>query len=182
MKKFKQIFFSLLAALIVFISACGTHKTVTKTDYHNVSSSDSIKPYSKIFGTNFTGTEDKKLLDELSTWMGTPYVFGGKSKQGTDCSGMVQSVYKTVYNISLYRTASDIVKNCDMINKKNLQSGDLVFFKIKSNKITHIGIYLADNKFIHASSSKGVTVNDLTESYYSKYFYSGGRVKNTNKN
>ena len=58
-----------------------------------------------------------------------------------------------------------------------LRTGDLVFFKINNDKISHVGIYLKNNKFIHASSYRGVTVNDLDESYYKKYYYASGRVK-----
>ncbi len=150
--------------------ACNTSKKTSK-------SKDSFKTYSKKFGVEFTGKEDKKLLAELSTWIGVPYAYGGESKKGTDCSGMVQTVFKTVYKVSLSRSAYDQKKDCDKVRKKNLKCGDLVFFKINSKKISHVGIYLAKNKFIHASS-KGVMVNDLTEEYYSKYYYSAGKVRN----
>lgn len=159
------------------VLACNPSKKAHKSGNSSTASSDSYKTYSKIFGVNFTGSEDKKLLDELSTWIRVPYVYGGESKTGTDCSGMVQTVFKTVYNVSLYRTAYDLAKNCDSVGKKDLKTGDIIFFKINSAKISHVGIYLANNKFIHASS-KGVIVSDLTETYYTKYFYSCGRVKN----
>lgn len=157
--------------------ACNPSRKISKPGNNNTEISDAYKKYSKTFGAEFTGTEDKKLLEELSTWIGVPYVYGGESKTGTDCSGMVQTVFKTVYNASLYRTAYDLEKNCDSVKKKDLKCGDLVFFKINSAKISHVGICLANNKFIHASS-KGVMVSDLTEAYYTKYYYSAGRVKN----
>lgn len=172
--KLVKYFFLLIA--VIALAACNPSKKTSKSNI-NSSSSGSYQKYSKAFGTDFTGKEDKKLLEELSSWIGTPYVYGGESKTGTDCSGMVQTVYKTVYNVNLYRTAYDLAKNCDSIGKSDLKCGDLVFFKINNTKISHVGIYLANNKFIHASS-KGVMVSDLMEAYYTKYYYSAGRVKN----
>ncbi len=143
------------------------------------SNNDFYNKYSKILGVKLTGLEDKKFIEEVAGWIGTPYVYGGESKKGVDCSGFVKTLYKDVYNLNLYRTAFDLVKNCDPVKKKNLKTGDLIFFKINSDKISHVGIYLDDGKFIHASSSKkGVMVSDLNEAYFKKYFYSAGRLKN----
>ncbi len=176
MKHERKIFYFFLLIIMSLVLACNPSKKIHKSGNSSTTSSDSYKTYSKIFSVEFTGNEDKKLLDELSAWIGVPYVYGGESKTGTDCSGMVQTVFKTVYNVCLYRTAYDLAKNCDSVGKKDLKTGDLIFFKINSTKVSHVGIYLAKNKFIHASS-KGVMVNDLTETYYTKYYYSGGRVK-----
>jgi cell wall-associated NlpC family hydrolase len=173
----KNIFKIIIFSLVFFSVACHTTKK-TKSPPHAIADTTGFyAEYSKKLGVEFSGDEDKKLIKEVSTWIGTPYVSGGKTKQGTDCSGFVQTVYKTVYNLSLYRTAEDLVKNCDLIDKKDLKTGDLVFFKIKQKKVSHVGIYLGKGKFIHASL-KGVMINDLSEAYYAKYFYSGGRIKN----
>jgi lipoprotein Spr len=177
MKYERKIFYFFLLLILSIVFACNPSKKVQKTVSSTTTSADAYKTLSKTFGVDFTGSEDKKLLDELSTWIGVPYVYGGESKTGTDCSGLVQTVFKTVYDVSLYRTAYDLEKNCDTVSKKNLKSGDLIFFKINSTKISHVGIYLANNKFIHASS-KGVMVSNLTDAYYTKYYYSAGRVKN----
>jgi len=148
-----------------------TNTTIVPAD------NDFYKKYSKILGVKLSGLEDKKFIEEVARWMGTPYAFGGETKKGTDCSGFVKTLYKEVYNLSLYRTAFDLVKNCESVKKKDLKTGDLIFFKINSDKISHVGIYLNDDKFIHASSAKGVIVSDLNEKYYKKYFYSAGRIK-----
>ncbi len=108
--------------------------------------------------------------------MGTPYKYGGFTKQGTDCSGLVMSVYKEVYNINLYRSATDQLKNVTQITQKELETGDLVFFKISDNKVSHVGIYIGEHKFIHASTKRGVVINSLEEEYYKKYFFIGGRI------
>jgi lipoprotein Spr len=178
----KSILLSLILSFLLF--ACHTTKqtniSTKQTSTTTVTSdADFYKKYSKILGVPLTGLEDKKFIEAIAEWIGTPYVYGGETKKGTDCSGFVKTLYKDVYNLSLYRTAYDLVKNCDPVNKKELKTGDLIFFKIKSDKISHVGIYLNDGKFVHASSSsKGVMVSDLNEAYYKKYFYSAGRIKN----
>ena len=67
--------------------------------------------------------------------------------------------------------------NCERISNNDLKAGDLVFFKIRGNSISHVGIYLKNNLFIHASVYRGVVVNDLNETYYKKYYFAAGRVK-----
>lgn len=170
--------FLLISAAIAFLSvACSTTKNTNKSSKSNISSSEFYKKYSKKLGVELTGKEDKKFIEAIVGWLGTPYVYGGNSKKGTDCSGFIQTLYKDIYNISLYRATADLVKNCDLINKKDIKTGDLVFFKINSDKVSHVGIFLGNGKFVHASSSKGVIVSDLKDNYYAKYFYSGGRIK-----
>lgn len=123
--------------------------------------------------------DNKALYKEIKTWLGTPYSGGGHTKQvGTDCSGFVMEIYLTVYNIALERRGSlQYSKNCTPIEKSELREGDLVFFHGGSgDRITHVGLYLKNNKFVHASSSRGVVVSDLTHKYYVDHYYSAGRV------
>lgn len=120
------------------------------------------------------------LLAEVSLWLGTPYRYGGNTKKGTDCSGFVAQVYRKVYNKKLERSSDgQAKKNTKSVKKRNLKTGDLVFFRTnsKSKKITHVGIFLRDDHFIHASTSKGVIVSNLNENYYKKNWVKGGRVK-----
>lgn len=125
-------------------------------------------------------TDNHKLYLEASKWIGVPYRTGGDSKRGTDCSGLTSQIYKKVYKKRLSRN-SDEQKNKDSrsVTKRNLQEGDLVFFSGSRSrkKVAHVGIYLKNDKFIHASTSKGVMVSKLNEDYYLKYWMSGGRVK-----
>jgi murein DD-endopeptidase / murein LD-carboxypeptidase len=133
--------------------------------------------YSNKLGIKLNGSEDKKLIKEVSDWMGTPYKYGGEDRTGTDCSGFTSAVYEKIYNISLYRRSGEQVNNTEPVEKKDLKCGDLVFFSISGNKVSHVGLYIGDNKFVHASSKRGVCVNDLAEPYYTKHYYSAGRVK-----
>lgn len=166
----------------------GKNKKPSET-YTKPSSTNNTKPdspakgtkafydkYGQKLGIDFNGNEDKRLIEEIDTWIGTPYKYGGTSKSGTDCSGFVQTVYKKLYNIDLNRSAKDLVLNTRLISKSQLECGDLVFFKINKPQVSHVGIFLANNKFVHASSSRGVVVSDLTATYYTKYFYKGGKI------
>lgn len=124
--------------------------------------------------------KDMPLLAECSLWLGVPYRYGGNTKKGVDCSGLVHQVFKSVYDKNLERNTSAIYnKNIKKISKKNLKTGDLVFFKIssKSKDVDHVGIFLREGYFIHASTSKGVIVNNLSDTYYKKYWKKGGRIK-----
>ncbi len=110
--------------------------------------------------------------------MGTPYKYAGQGKKGIDCSGLVCRLYRDSYNISLEGSSRDLYKKTSSIRKQELREGDLVFFKIRKGRISHVGVYLGMNKFAHASLSMGVIVSDLDDPYYKKYFYSAGRLVN----
>ena len=114
--------------------------------------------------------------------MGTPYRYSGDSKNGIDCSGLVCEMYKSAYQKILTGSAKDIYEKTDPVKKEDLKEGDLVFFKIKKGRISHVGIYLGSKKFAHASTQRGVIISDLDEPYYKKYYYKGGRLKDININ
>lgn len=124
--------------------------------------------------------KNSALYEEATSWLGSPYKYGGQSKNGTDCSGMVVEIFKKVYGIKLYRSSNEIYeKNCKHIKKKHLQEGDLVFFvtSTKGKRINHVGIYLYDDHFIHSSTKRGVIISKLTEPYYERTFVGAGRVE-----
>lgn len=128
--------------------------------------------------------DNKKLYKELKSWLGTPYAHGKQEKGvGTDCSGMVMMVYQEVYGIQLHRNSAKMLEvNCRIIDLKDLREGDLVFFCTSDEgRVSHVGIFLKDNKFVHASSSRGVCVDDLRQNYYATHFHSAARV-NTKQN
>lgn len=128
-------------------------------------------------GILFDSTSNLKLYNEVYDWLGVPYRYGGRSKLGADCSGFASQIYKLVYNYSIRGSSYDIYKRLMPVEKGDLKEGDLVFFKIKYARISHVGVYLSNNKFIHATSyGKYVTINDLNENYYKRYYYSAGRI------
>jgi lipoprotein Spr len=128
-------------------------------------------------GVCMDSTRDPFLFINAYEWAGTCYHYGqAVRKKGTDCSGFVSSVYKEVYCIDLNRSSGGIWIQSKGVLKKDLREGDLLFFKIRHGQVSHVGIYLGNNKFIHAAVKGGVIVSDLDEPYYARYFFSGGRV------
>lgn len=119
----------------------------------------------------------QKLFKSIENWIGTNYKLGGESKEGVDCSGLVAEVYKEVFKIDLPKSVTE-QRKLGTIVKSKLQPGDVLFFKI-NEKISHVGIYLFNNKFIHAASSgptTGVTKNSLNENYYKTRYAFAKRI------
>ena len=133
--------------------------------------------YSQCLGFQIDTINNMQLYETVTDWIKAPYCYAGRTKDGVDCSDFVSVVYDSAYNIHLTGSSDFMFTKVVAVEKKDLQEGDLVFFKIKKNRISHVGIYLTKNKFAHASVSAGVVVSDLDEEYYKKYFFKGGRVK-----
>jgi lipoprotein Spr len=130
---------------------------------------------SQIMGVALSATSNMKLFHFVYDWIGTPYRFGGSSKNGIDCSAFTKELYSEVFNLDIRRNSRDIFSMVSPVSKDELKEGDLVFFKIHSHRISHVGIYLGNNRFAHASS-RGVAISSLDDAYYSRYFYKGGRL------
>lgn len=163
--------------LIFFISSCSSKKElVNNISTPNKNEQQFIEKYSAKLGISLKPGCNRKLIETVTSWLNAPYKYGGSTKQGTDCSGFVQQVIFDVYACMLPRSAVEIHAACTKINKQDLKQGDLIFFKINSAKVNHVGIHLTDEYFIHASSQRGVVVNSLHENYYKNYFHSAGRI------
>lgn len=122
-------------------------------------------------------TADTALANFIEDWMGVPYRLGGLTKNGIDCSAFTRTLYAAVYNVQLLRTAFEqFSASIPIYDQDNLQEGDLVFFKIHSRVISHVGVYLADGYFVQASSH-GVMISNLDERYWKRFYFAGGRVK-----
>ncbi|HLU85715.1 MAG TPA: NlpC/P60 family protein [Vicingaceae bacterium] len=128
---------------------------------------------------DITGLEIKELAlyAFIDDWLGVKYKYGGTTKNGVDCSGFTNLLYNNVFKKELPRSSSDIAAVAKNVAKKELSEGDFVFFSIRSNKVDHVGIYLANNRFVHASTSKGVIISSLEHPYYAKHFKKGGRIE-----
>ncbi len=121
--------------------------------------------------------QDHRLISFLENWYGTRYRMGGADKSGIDCSAFVQTFMMFMYNVSMPRTSREQYLQCDRILKNDLQEGDLLFFRTHRKKgITHVGVYLRNNKFVHASTSSGVMISDMNEAYFTQRFASAGRI------
>ena len=117
-----------------------------------------------------------QIVAEAKKHLGTPYLWGGDTMKGFDCSGFVQYVLKQC-GLTIPRTTEQQALVGTLIKKSSLRPGDLVFFQNTYRAgISHVGIYIGDNQMIHASSSKGVIISDLSNSYYTEHYHSARNI------
>ena len=129
-----------------------------------------------IFNAHEASAASKKsVVTVAKKYIGTPYKYGGTSPKGFDCSGFVGYSYKKVGK-SLPRTTASMYKKGKKVKKSNLKKGDLIFFKTYKKGASHVGIYIGSNQFIHSSSSKGVKVDKLSNSYWKTKYYGAKRI------
>ncbi len=117
------------------------------------------------------------LYHFIEEWYGVRYRLGGNDKEGIDCSAFAQKLYENVFCMSLYRSAMEQFRTCRLVEDvDSLEEGDLVFFRTRGKRISHVGVYLKNKHFVHASTSSGVMISSLEDSYWSRYFAGAGRV------
>ena len=175
----RRNFIILYIGILLFflaLTSCGSKKqcVVLPSDFKGP------KELSRLYGVRLTPNDNIFLYNEGARWLGVPHRMGGLTKKGVDCSGLVCNIYKNVYHLSLERTVIGMYKkNCRKISRNKLKPGDLVFFNTatKRKSISHVGIYLKKNTFIHATTASGVRLSELNEPYYKKRWIKGGRVK-----
>ncbi len=123
------------------------------------------------------GISKRAILETILNWLGTPYRFGGASSDGIDCSGFVRQLFAEVAHVWLPRTAAAQYTLGLPVRREELQFGDLVFFHTRRHAyVSHVGIYLGDDLFAHASSRGGVTISSLRSTYYRKRFIGARRL------
>lgn len=116
------------------------------------------------------------LKRHYEKWRGTPYADGGMSASGIDCSGFTLLAYRDLFGVSLPRTAIEQAESGREVSRAALRTGDLVFFNTGLAK-KHVGIYLADDQFVHASLSRGVTLSSLDDSYWQEKYWQARRLQ-----
>ena len=119
---------------------------------------------------------NRNLYKFIENWWGTPYRMGGSTQDGVDCSAFTQTLMSVIYGLQIPRTAHEQKAFSTVVEEDELREGDLVFFNTRGRGISHVGIYLLDNQFVHASSSSGVMISNLNDSYWHKRFIKAGRV------
>jgi cell wall-associated NlpC family hydrolase len=131
--------------------------------------------YAMMMDVEVESLTNTPLYSFIDDWYGTHYRMGGTTKKGIDCSAFSGTLLSTIYSFDMPRTAREQYKVCEKINKEDLMAGDLVFFNTRGG-VSHVGVYLTNNRFVHSSSSEGVKISSLDETFYTKKFIGGGRV------
>lgn len=116
-----------------------------------------------------------QLLSQYQDWRGIPHKWGGMSKRGIDCSGLVKLTFEQQFSLSLPRTIAAQVKIGRSIKRRQLRTGDLVFFKTGIN-VRHVGIMVDESQFFHASTSRGVMISRLDNPYWNRHYWQSRRV------
>ncbi|MCM3718552.1 peptidoglycan-binding protein [Fictibacillus phosphorivorans] len=168
------------------------------TDYFGMVTEESVEKFQKAYGLPVTGIVTKAVLDKMSAvekqktekpqthdqitinvianaaeLMGTPYVWGGATTKGFDCSGFIQYIYSKA-GVSLPRTVAQMWNATNMVSKPSV--GDLVFFETYTTGPSHAGIYIGNNQFVHAGSSTGVTISNLNTAYWQNIYLGAKRI------
>lgn len=174
-----------ISVSIAGMSSCRSHKDAGRSRHkserlHERKKKNGKNGVDKNDRSDFTlSKSDSKIVKEAAAWLGTPYGYGKAEKgKACDCSGMVMSVYEKVTGIKLPRNSAQQQDFCKKLKEKDVQVGDLCFFATGKDpdKTSHVGIMVDEINFIHASTSKGVVVSDITQPYWIKTFKGFGRV------
>ena len=173
---------ALLCALLLLAGGCKSSRKSSRPPY---SKTEKPRPgKSSDEKVRIVEKSDNDLVAEAKRWLGTPYRYGGTEKgKGTDCSGLTMTVYHSVLGLKIPRNSAEQQKFCTPLKRNELQAGDLVFFSSAKGRgrVSHVGLYVDEGIFIHASSSRGVIASSLDENYYATHYHSSGRVPGIKK-
>lgn len=176
-KDCKCLFQGALAVfLLLFVTGCSSYRSLRGTDFNALASAGLT------LGIDIDRHDDARLFLASAQWIGVRYRGGGNDKNGVDCSGFVRAIYREVYGVELPRRSEEQYETAILKHRRSksrLEQGDLVFFDSASSggRCSHVGIYLKDGKFVHASSSRGVIVSDLESSYWRDHWLAGGSLR-----
>jgi cell wall-associated NlpC family hydrolase len=137
---------------------------------------DIVEPQSGILHA-MTKEEVRAMALVIRDFLGAPYVWGGSSVEGTDCSGFVCAVFRDALGVDLPRSAAEMYDFGMVSSDESLQFADLVFLSESSESgITHVGIYIAQGKFVHASPTKGVMISNLNDEFHRDHYAGARRI------
>ncbi|MGV3685639.1 MAG: C40 family peptidase [Daejeonella sp.] len=173
-----NIFCVLLAIAPLLYTSCSSKKILTDASKSKPVTSGSLKDrYASLLNVKEKDLTNEKLYRFIDSWIGVPHRAGGMDRKGVDCSGFTTILEKEIYDRTVPRTAKSMAESVKRKYEEDLKEGDLVFFDFAGQKFSHVGVYLHNNKFVHASTSKGVIISDLKDPWYYKYFSRAGTIK-----
>ena len=157
-----------------------TYANAKPTNLEEITGTESVNAlqmkYAILLNLPVETSFNMRMLEFIEEWYGTPYRYGGMTKKGVDCSAFVNFLMSAVYGLAIPRNSKEQYSAAKKIKKKQLGEGDLVFFNTRGG-ISHVGVYLGNNKFVHASTSSGVIISDIDEDYFARRYVGSGRVR-----
>lgn len=181
-----RIFYLLI--LTIGLTGCTTSRSIFDRRLGDETDEAKVKnPVSESPSSDEASTEDsvqslyrefeQALRTELAPWHGVPHLMGGTARTGIDCSGLIVRVFGDLLSLQTSRTTEQLIREGQHVLKNELMAGDLVFFSpVGAKKGSHVGIFLSDDEFTHASGSKGVMTSSLTESYWTQFYETSRRI------
>ena len=179
---------ALLFAFTVILSACHSRKLTLRNDNSGITpvkrgpyvmvkpDKDIADKYAAAMGVKRGDIQNGRLYNFIEEWTGAPYRFGGMGKDGIDCSGLVFLLQLQVYDTPVPRTCATQVNVIKRKYEEELKEGDLVFFDFDGKQFSHVGVYLQNGYFVHASTRKGVIIVRLHDNGIYQYFSRGGSI------
>lgn len=172
---FVQKKFLWLLAAVLLLSGCSAAKKMKRQEQAN--NQVLLDKYAKHLGEQPSASQ-AEIYKFIDAWWGVPHRLGGNTQKGVDCSGFVVQFYSHIYGKQVARTTQGLHADARSVPLRKLKTGDLVFFELSSSeKITHVGIYLQNGRFAHASTSKGVRIDHIEGVYYQYKKKHGGRLR-----
>lgn len=169
----------LLCLVATVFTACSSSRHTTKTEEKEEAPSSVMqKKYAKLIDVSPKDITNKELYTFIDKWLGTKYKYGAQENTGIDCSGFTQLLYDAVYKKKISRTSAQQYSDSKHIGSRDkLEEGDLVFFTtVKGKKISHVGVYLQNDRFINATNG-GVLISDMNLKYWADRFVAGGKLQ-----
>jgi probable lipoprotein NlpC len=164
--KISKINFLFIVLIVLFLASCSSRKHTVKPSEKAAKAADAM-----------AALKSKDLYRFITDWTGVKYRLGGLDKNGIDCSGFALLLQKNIYSKTMPRRSKDQADVAKKINKTSLAEGDLIFFSFGGNEVDHVGVYLNNNFFVHASTTRGVVVDDLTLPVYQNSIVKTGSLK-----
>lgn len=163
-----------LCSCVAFLTACSSS--------NNTAKNTKVAKKSSIYRTYHSSLSDpimaiSSLSEHQQEWKGTRYRLGGTTKRGIDCSGFMQVTFRDLFGIDLPRTTTEQAREGVRVNKSEIKTGDLVFFKTgRGPNGKHVGVYVKNGQFLHASTKGGVIYSDINSPYWSRTFWQARRL------